>query len=122
MKELDPHSLYIKASDFEKVNEPLEGSFSGIGIQFNMAIDTVTVVSVIPGGPSEKVGLLAGDRIVTINDTTYVGKEVSMDDISSRLRGPKGTTVKVGIKRATSKELLPFEITRGDIPLNSVEG
>ena len=121
MKELDPHSLYIKASDFEKVNEPLEGSFSGIGIQFNMAIDTVTVVSVIPGGPSEKVGLLAGDRIVTINDTTYVGKEVSMDDISSRLRGPKGTTVKVGIKRATSKELLPFEITRGDIPLNSVD-
>ena len=121
MKELDPHSLYIKASDFEKVNEPSEGSFSGIGIQFNMAIDTVTVVSVIPGGPSEKVGLLAGDRIVTINDTTYVGKEVSMDDISSRLRGPKGTTVKVGIKRATSKELLPFEITRGDIPLNSVD-
>ena len=121
MKELDPHSLYIKASDFEKVNEPLEGSFSGIGIQFNMAIDTVTVVSVIPGGASEKVGLLAGDRIVTINDTTYVGKEVSMDDISPRLRGPKGTTVKVGIKRATSKELLPFEITRGDIPLNSVD-
>lgn len=121
MKELDPHSIYIKASEFQKINEPLEGSFSGIGIQFNMAIDTVTVVSVIPGGPSDKVGLLAGDRIVTINDTTYVGKDVVMDDISSRLRGPKGTVVKVGVKRATSKDLLPFEITRGDIPLNSLD-
>lgn len=121
MKELDPHSLYIKAADLQRINEPLEGSFSGIGIQFNMAIDTVTVVSVIPGGPSEKIGLQAGDRIVTINDTTYVGKDVSMDDISSRLRGAKGTTVKVGIKRASSKELLPFEITRGDIPYNSVD-
>ncbi len=121
MKELDPHSLYIKASDFQKINEPLEGSFSGIGIQFNMAIDTVTVVSVIPGGPSDKVGLQAGDRIVTINDTAYVGKEIDMDDISTRLRGPKGTVVKVGVKRATSKDLLPFEITRGDIPLNSLD-
>lgn len=119
--ELDPHSVYIPASDLEFKNEELEGSFGGIGVQFNMANDTISVISVISGGPSEKAGLLPGDRIITINDTAYVGKTVSTDQIMKKLRGKKGSVVKVGVKRSTSEELLPFEITRGDIPQTSID-
>lgn len=121
MGELDPHSVYIPASDLESKNEELEGSFGGIGVQFNMASDTISVISVISGGPAEKVGILPGDRIVTINDTAYVGKTTSTEQIMKRLRGAKGSTVRVGVKRSTAAELLPFEITRGDIPLTSID-
>lgn len=121
VNELDPHSEYIPAKDVESTNEELEGSFSGIGVQFSLLNDTVTVVSVIPGGPSEKVGLMPGDRIVSINDTAFVGKEVTNERVMKKLRGKKGTPVTIGIKRATATDILPFTITRGDIPVNSVD-
>ena len=121
LNELDPHSIYIPAKDLEATNEELEGSFSGIGVQFNIQNDTVMVVSVIPGGPSEKIGLMPGDRIVTINDSVFTGKEVSNERVMKMLRGKKNTPVKVGIKRNTAKEILDFEIIRGDIPVNSVD-
>ncbi|MGL4992561.1 MAG: S41 family peptidase [Bacteroidales bacterium] len=118
---LDPHSVYISAKDLEAVNEDLEGSFSGIGVQFNIQNDTVIIVDVISGGPSERLGLLAGDRLIEINDTAFVGKAVSNEAVMKRLRGKKGTKVKLGIKRATSKVPLHFNITRGDIPVNSID-
>lgn len=121
MAKLDPHSVYIPASELQATNEELDGSFSGIGIQFNMLTDTVTVLEVISGGPSEKVGIMAGDRIVTINDTVAAGQKWSNEQIISRLRGPKGTKVKLGIKRDTSSRLLTFEVTRGDIPVTSID-
>ena len=118
---LDPHSSYIPASDLQGVNEELDGSFGGIGVTFTMMNDTITVLEVISGGPSEKVGLLPGDRIVTINDSIAAGKKWSNDKVLSQLRGNKGTKVKLGIKRNSSKDLLPFEITRGDIPVTSID-
>ncbi|MFZ4455763.1 MAG: S41 family peptidase [Bacteroidales bacterium] len=118
---LDPHSVYIPASDLQSVNEDLEGRFSGIGVQFNITRDTVTVVSVITGGPSEKVGLMPGDRIVTINDTTFVGKKVTNERVMKKLRGKDGSIVKIGIKRSSSPKLLSFKIERGEIPVNSVD-
>ncbi|MCK9155778.1 MAG: S41 family peptidase [Paludibacteraceae bacterium] len=118
---LDPHSVYIPASELQTVNEELEGSFSGIGVQFNIQRDTVMIVSVISGGPSEKLGVLPGDRIVTVNDSTFVGKEITNEKVVNKLRGPKGTKVKVGIKRNGAKDLLSFEIVRGDIPVNSID-
>ncbi|HQJ90389.1 MAG TPA: S41 family peptidase [Paludibacteraceae bacterium] len=118
---LDPHSVYIPASELQTVNEELEGSFSGIGVQFNIQRDTVMIVSVIGGGPSEKLGVLPGDRIVTVNDSTFVGKEITNEKVVNKLRGPKGTKVKVGIKRNGAKDLLSFEIVRGDIPVNSID-
>lgn len=121
MAKLDPHSVYIPASDLQEANEELEGSFSGIGISFNMLSDTATVLDVISGGPSEKVGLQAGDRIITINDSVAAGQKWSNEKIISRLRGTKGTKVKLGVKRATSPGLLTFEVTRGDIPVNSID-
>ena len=119
--ELDPHSAYIPAKDLESVNEELEGSFSGIGIQFNILNDTINVVSVISGGPSEKVGILAGDRIISVNDTSFVGEGISNERVMKNLRGPKGTTVKLEILRKTAKNPLTYEVTRGDIPVNSVD-
>lgn len=119
--ELDPHSAYIPAKDLESVNEELEGSFSGVGIQFNILNDTINVVSVIPGGPSEKVGILAGDRIIAINDSTFVGDIVSNESVMKNLKGPKGSVVKLEILRKTSKKPLTYEVTRGDIPVNSVD-
>ncbi|HBJ76803.1 MAG TPA: peptidase S41, partial [Porphyromonadaceae bacterium] len=121
LEKLDPHSDYIKAKDLERVNSDLEGHFSGIGVTFNIQIDTAVVINVISGGPAEKVGVLPGDRIVEINDTTYVGKDITSDDFVSRLRGPKHTNVKIGVKRSSSKKLLHFTIKRGDIPVNSVD-
>ena len=118
---LDPHSNYIPAKDLKAVNDELEGSFSGIGISFTMFTDTITVNEVIPGGPSEKAGILPGDRIISINDSVVAGMGIAQTDIVKRLRGIKGTVVKLGVRRATSKKPLTFEVTRGDIPLNSVD-
>ena len=118
---LDPHSVYIPAKDLEAVNSELEGSFSGIGVQFNIQNDTVMIVSVISGGPSEKVGLMAGDRLIKVNDTAFVGQGViSNEKVMRKLRGPKGTEVKLGIKRQGTKEMLSYIVARGEIPINSV--
>lgn len=118
---LDPHSVYIPASDLQNVNSELEGSFSGIGVQFNIQNDTIMIVAVISGGPSEKVGLLAGDRIVEVSDTAFVGKMVTNEKVMKKLRGPSGTKVKLGIRRHGTSEILHYTITRGDIPINSVD-
>ncbi len=118
---LDPHSTYIPASDLQSVNEELEGSFSGIGVQFNIQHDTIMIVGVISGGPSEKLGILPGDRIVTVNDTLFVGKDITNEKVMKKLRGPKGTIVNIGIQRGNEKELLPFAIERGDIPVSSID-
>jgi carboxyl-terminal processing protease len=121
VSKLDPHSVYIPASDLENVNSELEGSFSGIGVQFNIQNDTIMIVAVVSGGPSEKVGLLAGDRIVQVNDTTFVGKTVTNEKVMKKLRGPANTKVKLGVKRHGTKEILHYSITRGEIPVNSVD-
>lgn len=121
LAELDPHSTYIPAQNLEEVNSELEGSFSGIGIQFTIQNDTIHVNAVVPGGPSEKVGLMAGDRVVMVNDTLFVGKKVTNEHAMRTLKGPKGSQVKLGIKRATEKELLSFSIVRGDIPQNTID-
>lgn len=119
LKELDPHSAYISAADATEVNDELRGSFSGIGVSFSMQKDTVTVMQVIKGGPSEKVGIMPGDRIVTANKDTLVGMDTN--DVMKKLKGPKGTTVKLGILRRSEKTPIYFTITRGDIPVHSVD-
>lgn len=121
VSELDPHSSYIPASDMESVNEEMEGHFSGIGVQFTKQNDTIMIVSIITGGPSEKVGLQPGDRIVTIEDSLFVGPNITNEKIMKTLRGPKGTKVNIGIKRASSPDLQAYEIIRGDIPVNTVD-
>jgi len=121
LEELDPHSVYIPAMDLSKYNEPLVGNFSGIGVQFNMIEDSVAIINTIANGPSEIVGIIAGDRIVNVNGRIVAGVKLPSDSIVGMLRGPKGTTVKVGIMRRSEKNLLDFEITRGDIPLYSVD-
>lgn len=121
LTELDPHSTYIPAKDLEATNADLKSSFSGIGIRFIIQDDTIHVNEVIRKGPSEKVGMMPGDRIVMINDTLFVGKICTNDEAMKRLKGPKGTEVKLGIKRYGEKELIDFYITRDDIPLQSIE-
>lgn len=121
LAELDPHSVYIPAEDLQIVNDDLDKSFSGIGVQFNIQKDTIMIVAVISGGPSERLGILPGDRIVTVDDSLFVGPAITNDKVMKRLRGPKGTKVKVGVKRSSSEELLSFEIVRGDIPLHSID-
>lgn len=121
VKQLDPHSAYIPAADLEAVNEQLEGSFSGIGVQFSLQNDTVYVVDVISGGPSERAGLLDGDRIVEVNDTAFVGNQINNEKVMKKLRGPKGSKVRLGVVRRNTSELLHFDITRGDIPVHSVD-
>ena len=121
LAELDPHSTYIPAQNLEEVNSELEGSFSGIGIQFTIQNDTIHVNAVVQGGPSEKIGLMAGDRIVTVDDSLFVGKKVTNERAMRTLKGPKGSQVKLGIKRTGEKDLLHFNITRGDIPQNTVD-
>ena len=121
LKELDPHSMYIPAKDLEDTNAELKGSFSGIGVQFSIQSDTVHINSVIKGGPSEKVGLMAGDRIISVDDSSYVGKVVTNEETMRRLKGPKGTEVKLGIHRQGEKQPLSFTIVRGDIPIKSVD-
>lgn len=119
--ELDPHSVYIPAEDASLVNEELEGSFSGIGVSFNMQTDTILVISVISGGPAEKAGLLPFDRIITINDSVFSGNKSSQAKIMKTLRGAKNSTVKLGIKRGNEPDLLYFDVTRGDVPVHSVD-
>jgi len=121
LKELDPHSVYISADEVKKMNEPLIGNFEGIGVQFNILHDTLIVVSPIAGGPSEKVGILAGDKIVAVNGENIAGIGLQNSDVQDKLRGKKGTKVSVTILRRDSKNLLDFTITRDEIPIFSVD-
>jgi carboxyl-terminal processing protease len=121
LKKLDPHTVYIPAKELQEVNEELEGNFGGIGVQFSVQDDTVMVVSVVSGGPSEKLGILPGDRIVAVNDTSIADVKINNNDVMKKLRGPMGTKVKVGILRRSSSKQLNFDITRGAIPVYSID-
>ncbi len=121
LSNLDPHTSYFSAEDLKAATDDLNGSFSGIGISFMMLNDTIGVVEVIPGGPSEKVGIMAGDQIVMIDDSTATGDKMNNAAVIKRLRGDKGSKVKLGIKRHNTDKLLTFTVTRGDIPVNSVD-
>ena len=120
LKELDPHSAYISKKDVEKTNEPLVGSFEGIGVTYQLIRDTITVISPTAGGPSEKVGVMTGDQIIKIDGEDAFGKKIDNDYVQKRLRGKKGTKVTVSVKRGSDPELIDFEITRDKIPLNSI--
>ena len=121
VQKLDPHSAYIPKEDLEMVNSELAGSFSGIGVQFTIQQDTVRIVAVIAGGPSEGVGVLAGDKLVLVDDSCFTGKKMNNEKVMKTLRGAKGTQVKLGILRNGSPDILSFNVTRGDIPVNSVD-
>lgn len=121
LKELDPHSVYIGANDVNDAMQDLKGSFSGIGVRFNIYKDTVRIVSVIKGGPSEHVGLKAGDRIIAVDGEPYVGKQVSNETTIKKLKGEAGTQVRVKVKRAASAKPLEFKIVRGDVPVPTVD-
>ena len=120
LKELDPHSAYISKKDVEKANEPLVGSFEGIGVTYQLIRDTITVISPTAGGPSEKVGIMSGDQLIKIDGEDAFGKKIDNEYVQKRLRGKKGTKVTVSVKRGSDKELLDFEIIRDKIPLNSI--
>ena len=121
VKELDPHSVYISASEMQALNEPLEGEFDGIGVVFNMATDTVIVLNVIPHGPSDKAGIKAGDRIIEIGDSVVAGRKIPQNNVVKMLRGPRGTTVHLGIGRQGIAGLVPIDVERGVIPIRSIE-
>ena len=121
VKELDPHSVYIPASEMQALNEPLEGEFDGIGVVFNMATDTVIVLNVIPQGPSDKAGITAGDRIIEIGDSVVAGRKIPQNNVVKMLRGPRGTTVHLGIGRQGISGLVPIDVERGVIPIRSIE-
>ncbi len=121
LSNLDPHTAYFSQEDLKIANEELENSFSGIGVSFMIMNDTVNVIEVIPGGPSEKVGIQAGDRIVQVDDSSFVGPKITNTDVMKHLRGDKGSKVKLGIVRANSPKMLTFTITRGDVPVKSVD-
>lgn len=121
LKELDPHSTYISAADVEQSMQDLKGSFSGIGIQFTIYNDTLRVVKVVKGGPSEGVGLQAGDRIVKVNGETYVGDSITSDGAMKLLKGPKGTKADLAVKRAGRPNLLTFRVVRGDVPVKTID-
>lgn len=121
LQKLDPHSSYTDAKETKEMEEPLQGEFSGIGIQFNMLKDTLYVIQTIPGGPSERVGILAGDRIVMVDDSIIAGVKMKRTDIMKLLRGKKGTKVTVKVRRGSSPDLITFRITRDKIPLHSVD-
>ena len=121
LEELDPHSTYSTPEEVKRMNEPLQGNFDGIGIQFNMAEDTLFVIQPVSGGPSEKVGILAGDRIVMVNDTVIAGVKMSTEDVMRRLKGPKGTLVNVKVLRRGVPEQLSFTIRRDKIPVYSLD-
>ncbi len=121
MKELDPHSSYINAEDMKATNESMQGNFDGIGVEFALINDTLTFNSTIPGGPAEKVGVKAGDKVVKVDDETIAGTGLTIERVHKYLRGPKGTKVKVGIARRGVPQLLDFVITRDKIPLNSLD-
>ncbi len=121
LRTLDPHSLYSTPDETKELTQPLEGKFSGIGIQFNMVEDTVYVIQTTPGGPCQKVGVLPGDRIISANDTVIAGKKMKNADIIKVLRGPKGSVVHLKVKRQDAAELIDFELERDDIPIYSVD-
>ena len=121
LKELDPHSVYISKKDVQKANEPLEGNFDGIGVQFEILKDTISVVHAIPGGPSEQLGIMSGDKIVKIDGEPAVGKTITNQYVLDHLRGKRGTKVSVSIFRKGKKDLIEFTITRDKIPINSID-
>ena len=121
IEKLDPHSSYMTAKEVQQANEPLQGNFEGIGVQFNMVEDTLLVIQPVTDGPSEKVGILAGDRIVKVNDTIIAGVKMSKEEIMRRLRGPKGTKVVMGIVRRGIANTLTFKVTRDKIPVKSID-
>ncbi len=121
LSSLDPHSQYITAEEFNEVNDPLLGNFDGIGVQFRMESDTVYIINTIPGGPSEKAGILGGDRIVTVNGETIAGVKISNNDVMKRLKGTRGTKVNVGVHRRGVAGLIDFELTRDVIPTYSID-
>jgi carboxyl-terminal processing protease len=121
LAQLDPHSIYLSAKDVKAANESIEGSFSGIGVEFNIIDDTIRVVSVVAGGPSQKVGLKPGDKVIRINGKPFVGKKVNNEAVLKLLRGEKGSTVKVTVLRHKAHKMFTFTITRDDIPLYSLD-
>lgn len=121
LEKLDPHSTYSTPKEVKALNEPLQGNFDGIGVSFNMLNDTLVIIQPIVNGPSEKVGIVAGDRIINVNDTAIAGVKMSREDIMKRLRGPKGTKVKLGIQRNGIKDILYFTVTRDKIPVKSID-
>jgi peptidase, S41 family len=121
LEQLDPHSSYSSAKETKAMNESLQGSFEGIGVQFNIVKDTLLIIQTIVNGPSEKVGIMSGDRIVSVNDSAISGVKMSREDIVRRLRGPKGTLVKVGVVRPGIKDVLTFRIKRDKIPIETVD-
>ena len=120
LEKLDPHSTYTDAKETKAMNEPLQGDFEGIGVQFNMIEDTLVVIQPVVNGPSQKVGILAGDRIVSVNDSTIAGVKMARIDIMKMLRGKKGTKVKLGVVRRGVKEVLTFVVTRAKIPVHTI--
>ena len=121
LKELDPHSTYLSPKEVKEMNEGLGGSFEGIGVRYQMENDTLLVINTVSGGPSEKVGILAGDRIVMVGDSTIAGQKFATNEIQRRLRGPKGSVVKLGIMRQGEKNLLWFDVERDKIPVYSID-
>ena len=121
LEKLDPHSTYSNAKEVKQMNEPLNGNFEGIGVQFNIIDDTLMVIQPVTNGPSEKVGIIAGDRIVTVNDTAIAGVKMSKEEIMRRLRGPKDTKVVLGIVRTGIKDRLTFTVVRDKIPVKSID-
>ena len=121
LEKLDPHSSYLTPKEVNQANESLQGSFEGIGVQFNMVEDTLLVIQPVVGGPSEKKGIVAGDRIVSVNDTAIAGVKMQKEEIMRRLRGPKGTKVMLGIVRRGISDTLRFEIVRDKIPVHTVD-
>ena len=120
LSDLDPHSTYIPAKDVQAAEDDLKGSFSGVGIEFTIREDTIHVQNVIDNGPSERAGILAGDKIVAIDGKPFVGKVVTNSEAMKRLKGPKDTKVKIGVVRYGSKDIKTFEVTRGEIPQKSI--
>ena len=121
LEKLDPHSSYLTAKEVKQANEPLQGNFEGIGVQFNMVEDTLLVIQPVNGGPSERVGIMAGDRIVSVNDTTIAGVKMSKEEIMRRLRGPKDTEVRLGVVRRGIADTLAFKVVRDKIPVKSID-
>ncbi len=121
LQQLDPHSAYIAKSEIEMINSELSGSFDGIGVEFSIVNDTINVITALGGGPSEELGITAGDKIIKINDTLVAGIGIKNSGVTKRLRGPKGTVVNISIKRAGSKNLIQYDITRAPIPVTSVD-
>lgn len=121
MQELDPHSVYVPAREMQQLNEPLEGEFDGVGISFNMASDTIVVLNVIANGPSAKAGIVAGDRIIEINDTLVAGVKMPQNDVVKRLRGKRGSEVKLSLQRQGISDLVDVMVVRDAIPIKSIE-